>query len=138
MRISLITLVFISRLLLANDYDGPLTAGIEKFTCGEYTVKGQLIQKDLRPTQKKYQRKKYFIKLYPKTTREFLVPITGKNLSIYHMKNDPINISITATVIREGKGPKAKLKLTKFNKVVTEDDVMKFSVRKIKSQKCEV
>lgn len=139
-----ITLFFLLTLFTFNmahskDYDGPLSAGIERFTCGEYSLRGQISRKLNTKVKSKRARFHYFIKLYPKTTREFIVPIVpieGQDLSVYYSKKYPPNISIKAEVIKEGVGFNAKLRLTHFDKVIREDELMKFTVRKIKDSKC--
>ena len=134
--LKIILLLIVCMPALGNDYDGPLAPGLEKFTCGEYSIRGQIVEMRGKDTLRDKNHKSFFLKLYPKTTREFNVPIEGKNLWTYYRKSKPYNLALEVIVLREGVGPEAKLRLKNYIGVVTESDVLKYSVRKKFDSKC--
>lgn len=112
----------------SEEYTGPLSAGPEYFKCGTYKLKGQLF--------KRRKKTPYLLKLYPGTTRESKIRISGKKLRYYYNSKAPVAISLTVNIIKEGHDTNALAKVIKINEIIRKDKLYVKTVRMLEKREC--
>ena len=114
--------------LQSKEFDGPSSAGPEYFKCGQYRLKGYLFRKN--------KKSPFLLRLYPKTTREYQIRITGNSLRVYYNKKRPIAISLKVDIVQEGYKTQVLAELIEVEDVIIRTDLYKYSVRMIEARKC--
>ena len=106
-RYFLFLLIMFSSTAFSQAVAGNVPAGLEHFTCGEYEIKGVLSLSD-KPGV-------YNFVLYPGTTRNYTVSLTGRDLKLilvkYGGKDKKRGVGLRVMVTKAGEGPLMEAKL---------------------------
>jgi hypothetical protein len=116
----------------ADSYQGPKEAGVERFTCGTYRLKGELSVKKIKSAKGPI----YFLRVYPETTREYSVQLMGVVLEGFNALKSRINVVVEGQIEREALGSEAQFFVLNQPKLTTETKVLENTVELLKKLPC--
>ncbi len=128
----LFVLIMFSPALFSQAIAGNVPPGAEKFTCGEYEIKGVLSLSGNPGV--------YNFMLYPGTTRNYTVSLTGNGLKLilikYGDKNKKRGVALRVMVTKAGEGPLMEARLIDMINLLSGVRLYKDVVTKISDSEC--
>ena len=128
----LFVLLMFSPVLFSQAVAGNVPAGPEKFSCGEYEIKGVL---SLSGTPGIYS-----FTLYPGTTRNYTVSLKGNGLKLILIKHGGKNkkrgVALKVRVTKAGEGPLMEAKYIEMGNLLSGVLLYKDVVTKISDAEC--
>jgi len=132
MKLILFYIVLVIQFSWADTYNGPKEAGVERFTCGIYRLKGKLAVHTIKGADEPI----YFLKVYPETTRQYSVQLFGMILDDFKALKRPIHVVVEGQVRREALGNEAQFFVTNRPKLSTEMKLLENTVELLKKHPC--
>ncbi len=102
--------------------------GPERFECGRYDLKGFLERDSLGFS---------YLKIYPKTTRQFQILITGLKIDDL-IANLGKNIKLNAFIYKNGTGSEVQAKILNLPKRIALTSTLTSPVQLVKREKCNL
>jgi hypothetical protein len=113
----------------AEIYTGPQVPGVEKYTCGEYEVKGKFKKREDKKNKIFY----FYLLAYAETSREYKLQLFG-DLEKFR---DGEYLALQGRSYQDWKNLTPELHVSKRPKIITEMNSLENTVKLIKSRPCK-